>query len=358
MDRGSASGRLRRLLLVAGFCAAIPTTASALPPQCIVGGDCDGGGTVTVEELVKGVNLALGHSVECAAFSCSGAAAVTSDCLRDAVVAALSGLSLAVSGTKRVDVGGHQLRIKCIGNGEPTVVLDAGRGDVLEVWVATQPGIAAFTRVCAYDRAGYGSSDPGPLPRDSAQIVSELHTLLENSCLSPPYVLVGHSLGGLHIHLYASNYPEDVAGLVFVDGRPAGFYDGLMSLDPPLPPDIYALYVSCDSARPAAAKAECDSLPSSEDEVAAAAPLPHVPMTVLVAGLADAGLPPEVATQTETLWLQFQTELADSVPDAKLTIVDQCSHYIHLCRPDVIIDTVHEQVNALRERGIESPSDF
>ena len=349
MDRGSGPKRLGWVLLAAGLLAGISSTARALPPQCVVGGDCDGGGTVTVDELVKGVNLALGNgNVECAAFSCSGAAAVSNNCLRDAIGAALTGLSFAVNGTKRIDVGGYLLRIKCIGSREPTVVLDSGLGDALDVWVAVQPNIAAFTRVCAYDRAGYGSSDPGPLPRDGAQIVSELHALLENSCLPPPYILVGHSLGGLHIHLYAGTYPDEVAGLVFVDGRPAGFYDGLVALDPPLPPDIYSRYVSCDNVRPAAAKAECDSLPTSEDEVAAAASLPHVPMTVFVAGQSDAGLPPDVAAQTGALWLQFQTELAASVPGAKLTIVDECSHYIHLCQPGVITDTVHEQVDAFR----------
>lgn len=330
----------------------LPLAPAHAQPVCVGVGDCDAGGTITVDELVKGVNLVLGTpvAIDCLAFGCRGSADVTTDCVVQAVRGALDRPSLGVSGTERIDVGGHRLRIRCVGAGEPTVVLDTGLGDVLEIWVAVQPAIAGFTRVCAYDRAGYGSSDPGPLPRDSAQIVSELHALLGNGCLPGPYILVGHSLGGLHIHLYASTYPQEVAGLLFVDGRPAGFYEGLQELQPPLPPDLYARYVSCDEARPAAAMAECLALPASENEVAAAEPLPQVPMTVLVAGKSDPGVPPVPAAQTGALWLQLQTELADSVPGARLTVVDDCAHYIHLCRPDLITATVQEMVEGFRAR--------
>src|SRR5215216_361500 len=118
-----------------------------------------------------------------------------------------------------VDVGGHRLHLHCVGKGSPTVIMEAGgAGNVLH-WMLVQPAIARSTRVCAYDRAGMGWSEPGPPPRTPQQIVAELHTLLTNARIPGPYILVGHSIGGKYVRLYASQYPQDVAGLVLVDGR-------------------------------------------------------------------------------------------------------------------------------------------
>lgn len=116
-----------------------------------------------------------------------------------------------------VDVGGHWLHIHAIGEGQPTVVLEAGLGESALTWADLQPQIAKFTRVCTYDRAGQGWSDPGPQPRTYPQIVAELHTLLRNAGEEPPYLLVGHSAGGFTVRLFAQFYPEEVAGIVLVD---------------------------------------------------------------------------------------------------------------------------------------------
>jgi len=120
---------------------------------------------------------------------------------------------------QRVDVGGYRLHISCIGDGSPTVVLDAGQGGFSLDWSLIQPELATTTRVCAYDRAGYGWSDPSPQPRTPRQIAEELHTLLGNAGIEGPYVLVGHSAGGKHVRLYATRHPQDVAGMVLVDAR-------------------------------------------------------------------------------------------------------------------------------------------
>src|ERR671921_2087085 len=102
-----------------------------------------------------------------------------------------------------VDVGGYRLHINCVGQGSPTVVLDAGSGGFSAQWVRVQREVSDTTRVCAYDRAGMGWSQRGPDPRDAKQISSELHTLLGKAGIEGPYVLVGHSYGGLYMQTYA-----------------------------------------------------------------------------------------------------------------------------------------------------------
>jgi pimeloyl-ACP methyl ester carboxylesterase len=116
-----------------------------------------------------------------------------------------------------VDVGGYRLHINCVGQGSPTVVLDAGSGGFSAHWVRVQREVSGSTRVCAYDRAGMGWSEMGPDPRDARQITSELHTLLGKAGIEGPYVLVGHSFGGMYMQTYAARYPDEVAGVALVD---------------------------------------------------------------------------------------------------------------------------------------------
>ena len=116
-----------------------------------------------------------------------------------------------------VDVGGYKMHIYCTGQGSPTVILDAGMGDSFISWHKVQPQIAKLTRVCSYDRPGIGYSDSSPRPRTSKDFAQELHALLQNAGIPPPYVLVGHSMGGFDVRLYASLYRSEVAGMVLVD---------------------------------------------------------------------------------------------------------------------------------------------
>src|SRR4051812_11989969 len=116
-----------------------------------------------------------------------------------------------------VSVGTHHLHLHCLGAGSPPVVFDAALGGSSLSWTRVQPAVAAFTTACAYDRAGFGWSDAGPLPPTAGRIAAELHELLTAAGIEPPYVLVGHSFGGLTIRAYASSHPANVAGLVFVD---------------------------------------------------------------------------------------------------------------------------------------------
>jgi pimeloyl-ACP methyl ester carboxylesterase len=116
-----------------------------------------------------------------------------------------------------VDVGGYRMHIQCAGQGSPTAVLDTGLGSTALYWGKIAPEVARFTRVCTYDRAGYGWSDTGPEPRSSEQITRELHTLLTNAGVPRPYVIVGWSFGGFTARIYPQLYPGEVAGVVLVD---------------------------------------------------------------------------------------------------------------------------------------------
>lgn len=121
-----------------------------------------------------------------------------------------------------VDVGGYRLHINCTGTGSPTVVIDSGQGDWSTSWGVVQQEVAKTTRICTYDRAGLGWSEPGPLPRDAAQFAKELHTLLQNANVPGPYVMVGHSLGGASVRVFVHDYPSEVAGVVLIESMNPG----------------------------------------------------------------------------------------------------------------------------------------
>jgi pimeloyl-ACP methyl ester carboxylesterase len=153
--------------------------------------------------------------------------------LRKVILSAIAGLILPTPGFSQspssndfppsgrmIDIGGYRLHINCSGGakkGTPTVILLHGLSGYSFDWALVQPEVARFTRVCSYDRAGQAWSDPGPQPRGLKTITTELHTLLQNAGENGPYILVGHSWGGLIPRMYASLYPSEVVGIVFVD---------------------------------------------------------------------------------------------------------------------------------------------
>jgi pimeloyl-ACP methyl ester carboxylesterase len=281
---------------------------------------------------------------------------------------------------QRVDVGGYRLHISCIGDGSPTVVLDAGQGGFSLDWSLIQPELATTTRVCAYDRAGYGWSDPSPQPRTPRQIAEELHTLLVNAGIEGPYVLVGHSAGGKHVRLYATRHPQDVAGMVLVDAR-TEYVDanrspealaaehkqqrrfqrticvaariGLVrpfwaALWPKVWPATQNLSaerrteIGVLQARSQQIKTvlrEDAFLTQDNSQLNSAAPLGNVPLIVLAAGQ---------SVEQDTLWQDAQEQLARDSSNAKLTIASGSGHYIHWEQPTLVVDAIRQVVEAAR----------
>ncbi|HSC12178.1 MAG TPA: alpha/beta hydrolase [Rhodanobacteraceae bacterium] len=127
---------------------------------------------------------------------------------------------------------GRRLNLYCLGEGTPTVIFEAGSGDNNSEWARVQPAIAAHTRACSYDRAGIGFSDPARRLSDSANAVDDLHRLLNAATIKPPYVLVGHSLGGMHVRLYADLHFDEIAGMVLIDSVDEAWDEKAWQLDP------------------------------------------------------------------------------------------------------------------------------
>lgn len=316
--------------------------------------DCNRDGAVTIDDIIRGVGIAMGTIPEqsCPVADLNEDGRVTIDELLTGVSNALQPWTSAF-----VDIGGYRLRIRCLGSGSPTVVLDSGLGDDLSVWAQVQAPVASVTRVCAYNRAGVGvgrgASDAGPTPRTSERIASELHTLLANSCVPGPYVLAGHSSGGLNVRLYATRYPEEVAGMVLVDARPENYSERLQAI---LPADSWgalsAAMQANNDALPGGSRLEWMSIAASEAEVRTAGPLPQVPLIVLTHGVPDPRFEPFLSAEElqaeEDLWHQLQTDLAHSVPDGQQITATQSGHYIQRDQPDLVVDAIATVIEKAR----------
>jgi pimeloyl-ACP methyl ester carboxylesterase len=119
-----------------------------------------------------------------------------------------------------IDIGGRRLHLHCAGKGQPTVVVENGSSGFSVEWVPVLAKVSKFTRICTYDRAGFAWSDPGPSINTVEQTMDDLHLLLRTASIPPPYILVGHSIGGMLIRAYQRRYPGEIVGMVLVDATP------------------------------------------------------------------------------------------------------------------------------------------
>src|SRR5713101_6879382 len=244
-----------------------------------------------------------------------------------------------LDGSDRVAIGDHALQLRILGRGQPLVILESGLGDPMQPWESVQSKVAQFTRVLRYDRAGLGQSDAGPKPRTALQIARELHQALETAHLGPPYILVAHSAGGFYIRVFAKTYPAEIAGMVFVDTTPEGFFDQLAAIQSPEERDAFAQQIQRYLGQASAGrKAEWEALPQVEREDRAAWPLPHVPVT-LMTGMKDE---PDKCAQAKQLWLKMQDEWLKRIPDAKHIVTQNSGHYVQLDEPQLVVNAIEE----------------
>jgi pimeloyl-ACP methyl ester carboxylesterase len=254
-----------------------------------------------------------------------------------------------------VDVGGYRLHLKCAGAGGPTVVLEAGLGGSSDGGIKVMPEVAKFTRVCAYDRAGEGKSDPAPRRlthvgtrtyielRDGEDVVRDLHALLSNANENGPYVIVGHSLGGLYSILYAGTYPKSVAGMVLEDSSH---------------PDQVTQKVQILGAE--ATKTDHDSLIQNEEgadvdaiyaEVRAAHWHTNIPLYVLCRGRTTTPSTGRSQALTDQLYqahLLLQQDFTRRSTDSKFLVAEKSGHFIHRDQPELVVQAIHDVVESAR----------
>jgi pimeloyl-ACP methyl ester carboxylesterase len=298
---------------------------------------------------------------------------------------------------KTVQAGRLKLNLDCRGQGAPTVILEGGVGEPAFSWFKVQPEVARFTRVCAYDRAGYGWSDAGPEPRTSDQIARELRALLDVAGERGPYVMVGHSSGGFNVRVFAARYQSDVSGVVLVDASHEDQMSRMQNVLSPSaqakekeseegdkwleriapllidvgvqrlamkaglgPPVAYLTteqmeeltYLNVQSKARQAISSEANHFEDSATEVRAAGNLRDRPLIVLSGGKDEDDDP--ALTQTDrdaqrNLWINvLQTEQTHLSTSGRQIILPDSGHMIPLERPDAVASAIHDVWMAAR----------
>ena len=247
----------------------------------------------------------------------------------------------------KVDVGGYSLFLNCKGTGSPTVILDSGLDSDSNAWLTVMPIIENFTRVFAYDRAGLGRSEaPSKLPRTSMDMVADLHALLTNAHIDGVYVLVGASIAGFNVRLYASEYPQEVVGVVLVDASHPDQIERFLAALPPESPDESAELKDLRSSfSEPFQNVEGMDIETSAAQVRATGSLGNIPLTVLTAGAAPSN---ELDRMLDEIWLEMQQELAGLSSSSNHIVVPNATHCIHCDAPEAVADAILNVVNATR----------
>jgi pimeloyl-ACP methyl ester carboxylesterase len=266
-----------------------------------------------------------------------------------------------------VDLGGYRLHINCTGEGSPTVVIESGWGDSSAGWAWVQPEVAKTTRVCTYDRAGNGWSESSPEPRTAREYAKELHTLLANANEPGPYVLVGHSMGGFTILVYARDYPDEVSGLVLVDSQalpaanaasspapnpggtspvslmarigPVRLLAGPLGAIQDLPPGAKQAYTA-NSVNPRSVQAQWDEfigMSEGGSQARAVTTLGDLPLIVLSARLDDTA----AHSASQAGFLQLST-------NSEQLFAEQSGHRIMIEQPEAAVAAILQMVQQVR----------
>jgi pimeloyl-ACP methyl ester carboxylesterase len=249
------------------------------------------------------------------------------------------------------DVGGRRLFLRCVGHHSPTVVFEGG---LSSDWYHLQNQVAPFTRACSWDHPGgpRSRSEPDSGPRTARDVAVDLHALLAAARVPGPYVLAGHSNGGLYTQLYASTHPDQVAGLVLIDAVHSTYHQRRLALFKPLlPADQWeALRQDAITVKHRLLDPEQVDIWTSERQTRQAlrhAPLRPMPLVALAHGRShDPGAP--FVEEDERLWRQLQRELSQLVEGGRLVVATESGHNIQDEQPELVLDAIRDVVHAVR----------
>lgn len=256
-----------------------------------------------------------------------------------------------VPSRRMVDVGGHRLEVVQRGKGGPVVVVEAGLGQDWREWEAVLDSVAAHTTVIGYARAGYGGSDEARSPRTPRQLAAELHALLRAVGAEPPYVLVGHSLGGLLVRVYASQHPGDVAGLLLVDPAHERQIREMTALDSTLVPKFEQRLKEQQAERnDAATRESTDIWPIlRRGTLPEASAVPDVPTIVITSMRTDPNAGAIGLTKEgKQVMHRLHAELAARSRQGTHVVTTESGHNVHRDQPALVIQSILELVEKSR----------
>ncbi len=274
-----------------------------------------------------------------------------------------------------VEVNGRNMHINCVGNKSPTIILDSGTGGFSLEWKDIQHSLSQYVRVCAYDRAGYGWSDMGPLPRTTKRIAHELHTLLQNAGIHGPYIMVGHSFGGFTAQYFARNFNSETAGIVLIDSS----HEEQVYRLPENGKDVVRRSLHQDRSTMVTKSVLHEHFPREEAAVAQQlmnrwsalltwreemanyalssrelrdihyGPILEIPIVVLTRGKRVWPDTP-YGDAMEMAWTELQDELNYLSDHSTHIIAENSGHSIHLDEPKLVVDAIHDVLSFVEKK--------
>jgi len=244
---------------------------------------------------------------------------------------------------QKLDIGGIELYYELLGGNNEglTLVFDAGYGATLESWNPIKDDISKFSKMFIYDRAGIGKSEMNERPRHSQQSVENLRILLNKAGINPPYVLVGHSFGGLNTRLFASTYPEEVVGVVLLDSTHEDQNRILPSL---FTKEVQAAYYNQFTL-----EGSLNEVEESLEQIRTSKSLGNIPLIVVTGGLQ-----PFHTVESMATWMKFQGELANLSTNKKHIVVEDAGHAIHIDQPQVVVDVIRDILDMVKNNNKHS----